>query len=100
MVSFKFDYDQPVIERIHALQLFFYGFSFIKSMVILLVQQFDENIKFKYDCWPETDPDSPKNTIHDRMPVILHPDTMASGWIRMCAIPSNCSPCIRRTPPT
>jgi hypothetical protein len=31
--------------------------------MILLVQQFDENIKFKYCCWPETDPDSQNNTI-------------------------------------
>jgi len=41
-----------------ALQLFFYGFSFIKPLMILLVQQFDENIKFKYGYWSETDPDS------------------------------------------
>jgi hypothetical protein len=32
--------------------------------MILLVQQFDENIKSKYGCWPETDPDSQNNTQH------------------------------------
>ena len=31
-------------------------------MLNLLVQQFDENIKFKYCCWPETDPDFQNNT--------------------------------------
>jgi hypothetical protein len=64
VVSFPMRLCQPVAERIDALRLFFYGFSFIKPRMGLLVQQFDENIKSKYGCWPETDPDSQNNTQH------------------------------------
>jgi hypothetical protein len=43
-------------------------------MMILLVQQFDENIKFKYCRWPETDPDFQNNT----QPLAAEPGCLVS----------------------